>query len=1068
MSRFKEVQNMINATIEPVIRSLTKDKKDSRRSRLDKTLQDIVYKLVPELFFREMFRRKKSYKDYPHIAARVSPEERGEDTERTIFNPQEMISLSLEYICDDSTPGAIRIPGIATDPEKNTGTFDENQDSQMKRYLHCPGMCRIEVLKKFVRNKYNVDTNQFFIDVLYKRVPLPDHYTLIDIAYIYSWQRNELMKFFFRIIDRNKAKKTDGSDSPQPQFIPRHFRRSRGERIKRQSNTNNKKTPRKSCGRASGKLSSQPGIKRETYKDIKTKTEEELEERLRGSDEENARVKMDDASESSLDRKCKSKNEQIIIGINGEDKETDKVISERVDKELKTKVPIPDSFSTTIKSELKSPIIKTEPVSPTTNKKDVDKLIVKVSKKLLDGVIPSMPVYSTPITKSFTSITINRSENVEIITKIEPVSCADGFSTGQHIIKQTIKKGPKKINSPRATIAKKTVRKKASPKKEIKIEEHTNKAPSSEVKNWLKDEKSQFLRYFNLLPKVAFRKETKLSVKKEFSESPSTPKKEFVEPMRPAGGHKRKSSSPIKNEKAKVPKMMIRKTMLQEKPTSSQRSKTLKSDSGLRSLISNCKIPSSLSITIKEGSQGDSSPTIVPPVKNFIEILKLPEDASEKSSSEIKTKFDLSKFCDNDSEQKVDEDLSEIAKSLTEKIPMSTTVSQIVGPKPQFQIPMKTNIPSKVSIQPSPVPELNKALAIPAIENLAKLNPRSPQTFQKIFEESLKKPPDNPKTAAVEVPSATDLTSTPSTSSSNKKNSVDIIASKLSKETKSEEESKDSTTPKVPIPRLSNLLGAPFSSKMVPQTVASLHSTSLGMNYTVSVGQQSPTKVMKSNGIVSPGKAESAPVVPEYKPPVSPLNELKAVKNDFKVPSPSLGSPKLPEVSSSSRSPRPAPSTPRPAPSTPRPAPSTKHSPKSSPLIKHMYAPTMFNQTPVTRPKNTAKLPKLSPKPSPTTPSTSPSPSASASQPNGYNLTPSDIVEKYNIQNLAQISASFNLNPSIIASNQLAAFQQAMLLKHFEMQNRQSWLNRNQGPLLQYEKYLQSLNSSSGHSSRPS
>lgn len=27
------------------------------------------------------------------------------------------------------------------------------------------------------------------IDLLYKRVPLPDHYTLIDIAYIYSWQR---------------------------------------------------------------------------------------------------------------------------------------------------------------------------------------------------------------------------------------------------------------------------------------------------------------------------------------------------------------------------------------------------------------------------------------------------------------------------------------------------------------------------------------------------------------------------------------------------------------------------------------------------------------------------------------------------------------------------------------------------------------------------------------------------------------------------------------------------------------------------------------------------------------
>ncbi|KAJ8916489.1 hypothetical protein NQ315_000131 [Exocentrus adspersus] len=66
--------------------------------KLDKTLQDIVYKLVPELFLKEMTRRKRFYKQYPQIAARVSPEERGEDTERTIFNPQDCISLSMEYI----------------------------------------------------------------------------------------------------------------------------------------------------------------------------------------------------------------------------------------------------------------------------------------------------------------------------------------------------------------------------------------------------------------------------------------------------------------------------------------------------------------------------------------------------------------------------------------------------------------------------------------------------------------------------------------------------------------------------------------------------------------------------------------------------------------------------------------------------------------------------------------------------------------------------------------------------------------------------------------------------------
>lgn len=66
--------------------------------RLDKTLQDIVYKLVPGLFINEMYRRKKFYQDRPELAPKVSPEERGEDTERTIFNPQDAISLSIEYI----------------------------------------------------------------------------------------------------------------------------------------------------------------------------------------------------------------------------------------------------------------------------------------------------------------------------------------------------------------------------------------------------------------------------------------------------------------------------------------------------------------------------------------------------------------------------------------------------------------------------------------------------------------------------------------------------------------------------------------------------------------------------------------------------------------------------------------------------------------------------------------------------------------------------------------------------------------------------------------------------------
>lgn len=65
---------------------------------MDKTLQDIVYKLVPELFIKEMQRRQRFYQDHPDLMAKCTPEERGEDTERTIFNPKDLISLSIEYV----------------------------------------------------------------------------------------------------------------------------------------------------------------------------------------------------------------------------------------------------------------------------------------------------------------------------------------------------------------------------------------------------------------------------------------------------------------------------------------------------------------------------------------------------------------------------------------------------------------------------------------------------------------------------------------------------------------------------------------------------------------------------------------------------------------------------------------------------------------------------------------------------------------------------------------------------------------------------------------------------------
>ncbi|XP_057667935.1 polycomb group protein Psc-like [Diorhabda carinulata] len=871
--------------------------------KLDKTLQDIVYKLVPELFLKEMTRRKQYYQQYPQIAARVSPEERGEDTERTIFNPQDCISLSMEYVSSDSSPGAIKLPGIKNDVDKNDEISIEDNQTHMKRYLQCPGMCRVDVLKKFVRNKYNVDTSLFYIDILYKRVPLPDHYTLIDIAYIYSWKRNEPMKFFFRITDLNKvSERFDYFDSKNTNEtlvqLPLRSSRNNGAASRRKEHVLNKKNS-KAIKQQDNKVQSNGCDKINTK--IKAETSDceinsdKIGEQQLNSNKENVKVKEETKINSdNYQENTEESTKRFVLKIK-KDPEKDNAIKEDI--------------SVINTNEIKNSVVKPE-----------------VSGHLKNNV-------QNQKNSVYTNITLNRSNNMEIITKIQKLSNKDGQSLGFNIIKQTVKSND------------------------------NNKKLETENDSTENEEKIKFLKTFELTAKTS----PKLKNKEETT--------------------KRKISSPPKREsplkKSKTEKKPVTRIILQNKPKLST--------PGLQSLIENCKIPSSLSITIKNGTETNKPTPMIPPVKNYIEILKLPDETKP-------IKEDTNFRINADSEQKVDEDLAEIAKSLTEKIPISTTVSQIIGPKQEFSIPTK---PTKFNIQPSPVPELtNKLLNVPK-EN--KLNPRSPQSFQKIFEESIKKP----DISSPEKESNNEVTSTSNNNNNNKRNLMEITT-KLYKKTKMEMEKNQidstttttttmttttTTTPKIPIPRLSNSknsISDAVDKRKCQTTLNNLHSNALGLNYTISVGPSKGGAVTKKD-----------------------------------------------EASSSS---------------------SSSSSPKSSPMIKHMYAPMMEQL------KVNTYSPKSNKPPSghlATSSVSPPKPSSSSSSTSQTTpLNPNQILERYSIQNLAQLTANLNYGLNH-PGNQLAAIQHAMFLKHFEIQNRQNWLNMNQGSLMQYEKYLQNLQKTS-------
>ncbi|XP_037037827.1 polycomb group protein Psc [Bradysia coprophila] len=178
----------------------------------DATLQAIVYKLVPGLYEKELLRKRAFYKAHPKEAVLASPEQRGEDTEHLILSPNENIPLSLEY----------------ADVEE----IEDQIELKRPKYLQCPAVFPVSYLKKFVLHKFGIDSNQFCVEIMYKvkTIVLPDHYTLMDVAYIYTWKKDASMKFFFRV----RSKEVSSEELPE---VPLRRSPSISDRNEKQTET---------------------------------------------------------------------------------------------------------------------------------------------------------------------------------------------------------------------------------------------------------------------------------------------------------------------------------------------------------------------------------------------------------------------------------------------------------------------------------------------------------------------------------------------------------------------------------------------------------------------------------------------------------------------------------------------------------------------------------------------------------------------------------------------------------------------------------------------------------------
>ncbi|KAI4454498.1 hypothetical protein MML48_9g00005236 [Holotrichia oblita] len=702
---------------------------------------------------------------------------------------------------------------------------------------------------------------------------------------------------------------------------------------------------------------------------------------------------------------------------------------------------------------------------------NTDKIKDEIKNKLQD--IGKGPVY--------TNITLNRSNNVEIITKVQKVSNKNGQPIGLNIIKQTVKKTnrlPEKINDkltekptqitngckPDVRLKKeqndirieKVIKKdvKIIIKKETKQEakskpdrDLSNISPAN-IKSELKTEnkikletdivfikKEDFIQNLSNKENQREQIEPEQTIKEEIEpEVPTTEKNEetnvviqttvekkefdideeksnFLKSIEltartalqtiqglkapldkpnqsttsPKSTQKRKNSSPVKNDKKKPKKTKNSPIKLPSSSVDKIMLLAEKHKNGdLQSLFTSCKIniPSSLSITLKESSEDDRdrrNAASLKPVQNYIEILKLP-----------------------------DSNPSQLEKTDVEN---------------RFKSKSAPNLPCKISVVSS------------------KDQKQQLQTFQKMFEDSLKKIELNSKINL--TPNNNHLKSnTPeeSTQNNSTKRNLMEIASQLHKKTKLEAEKpaqKNDSLPKIPIPRL-NIQRKSNNQLKFQQTIANLHSASLGLNYTVSVAQNSNKSpggkigAKVENSIKTPVKIDESVRVEEAQNLTKKEDKIEEHKTNGRITVPNFQNfSNQPTNLVKNHSPRTNSTKPQAPVRQPNISPNISPRSNISPVPPHIASP---------RPKTSPEKPLVN--------------SGTAQNLQAASaFSPNHILEKYNIQNLAQLTANLNFNSGMFGMNhtsQLAALQQAMLLKQFELHNRQNWQLSNQ-----YEKYIQ-------------
>ncbi|XP_071812388.1 polycomb complex protein BMI-1-A-like isoform X2 [Apostichopus japonicus] len=155
-------------------------------ARVDRDLQNVVYKLTPGLFKDEMKKRRDFYSEHPIAvnSTTTNMEDRGEVSEQpgVIYSDDETMTLSLEYYV----------------PSRQQSAKWSNDGNRTDSGNYGDGQTGSESDKNEIEVTHFDDEDD----------SLPDDYTLMDVAYIYAWHKSGPLPLFFRIFHTIKRQKT--------------------------------------------------------------------------------------------------------------------------------------------------------------------------------------------------------------------------------------------------------------------------------------------------------------------------------------------------------------------------------------------------------------------------------------------------------------------------------------------------------------------------------------------------------------------------------------------------------------------------------------------------------------------------------------------------------------------------------------------------------------------------------------------------------------------------------------------------------------------------------------------